>query len=150
MGGSKNVEIYFPATNKSCILPDLPTRRFYHSQAGLRACGGSGGNTTCDTWNPGTGSWAAEDVNLIGSRYQISWTPVGGNGTYLIGGYSSSGAYSSSENAETSDLLKPDGTVIPGFNTPYLVRYASQALTHIIVKPSPLRPKTKAVTSPNA
>ena len=130
LGGSdlKAAEIYIPATNQSCILPDLPTSRYYHSQAGLRACGGRPSteyyahcDKTCDTWNPETGSWAAQDVSLIGCKAENSWTTARGEGSYLIGGY---GWYSGNgaegwENTKTSDLLKPDGTVIPGFNLTY-------------------------------
>ena len=91
---SKKASIYFPATKQFCALPDLPTRRYYHSQVGLRACGGTIGNTNCDTWNPETGSWNAEDVQLIGSRAGNSWTTANGEGTYLIGSYSyGDGAY---------------------------------------------------------
>ena len=117
---NRKAEIYIPATNQSCILPDLPTNRFYHSQVGLRACGGiTAGVTTCDTWNPGTGSWNTEDVQLNGCRQGNSWTTANGEGTYLIGGmcFRVNGAYERSDNSKTSDLLKPDGTVVPGFNT---------------------------------
>ena len=127
----KAAEIYVPATNQSCILPDLPTSRYYHSQVGLRACGGRTNSTdyyshcdkTCDTWNPETGSWAEKDVSLIGCKADNSWTPARGEGTYLIGGYgggSGAGVDGNGaegwENTETSELLKPDGTVIPGFD----------------------------------
>ena len=113
-----DAEIYVPATNKTCKLPNLPTRRYYHSQVGLRACGGALiGRTTCDTWNPETGSWNAEDVRLIGCRSDNYWTTANGGGTYLFGEYGFSGAYEGWNNAKTSDLLKPDGSVLPGFNT---------------------------------
>ena len=156
----KAAELYVPATNQSCILPDLPTSRFYHSQVGLRACGGrtfindSTNNSspdlrdqeifqcdkTCDTWNPETGSWAEKDVSLIGCRADNSWTPEQyypagvprGEGTYLIGGYgwwygNTNGNTSEGwENTETTDFLKPDGTVIPGFNLNTTTQYANQ------------------------
>ena len=80
------------------------------------ACGGTEGRTTCDTWNPETGSWNAEDVRLIGAREGTSWTTE--EGTYLIGGYGyDDGPYGGWDNAQTSDLLKTDGTVVTGFNT---------------------------------
>ena len=120
----KKASIYIPSSNQSCFLPDLPTRRYYHSQVGLRACGGTpNGRTTCDTWKPETGSWNAEDVTLIGARAGNSWTTA--KGTYLIGSYGyGDGAYGGWENAKTSDLLKPDGTVVPGFNTNIYIKYA--------------------------
>ena len=124
--GDRDASIYIPDTNQSCILPDLPTRRYYHSQVGLRACGGTIGITNCDTWDPETGSWNAEDVQLIGCRAGNSWTTANGEGTYLIGSYGYSygnGAYDAWDNAKTSDLLKPDGTVVPGFNTTIYIEY---------------------------
>ena len=128
LGGNNNkASIYIPSANQSCFLPDLPTRRYYHSQVGLRACGGTpNGRTTCDTWNPETGSWNEEDVQLIGARTYNSWTTANGEGTYLIGSYSyGDGAYGWNgwNNAKTSDLLKPDGTVVPGFNTTIYIEY---------------------------
>ena len=119
-------EIYVPALNRSCILPNLPNKRFYHSQVGLRACGGLKGQRhvgdtceqTCDTWNPEKGSWASKDVSLIGCRARNSWTTASGEGTYLIGGYGwgSGNGHKGWDNAYTTDLLKPDGTVVSGFN----------------------------------
>ena len=91
---------------------------------GLRACGGTIGITNCDTWEPETGSWNAEDVQLIGCRAGNSWTTANGEGTYLIGSYGyGDGAYDGWDNAKTSDLLKPDGTVVPGFNTTIYIEY---------------------------
>ena len=125
-GGNKKAELYVPATKQSCKLPDLPTRRYYHSQAGLRACGGSIGRLTCDTWKPETSSWNAEDVRLIGSRGDISWTTANGEGTYLIGGYGYDGIYNGYDNTKTSDLLKPDGSVVPGLSSTFYIEYVFQ------------------------
>ena len=139
-GIDQRASIYIPSAQQSCFLPDMPNRRSFHSQVGLRACGGQAldigwsliGLTNCDTWNPETGSWNAEDVQLIGSRGGNSWTTANGEETYLIGsfGYGDdlwgyNGAYDYWDNAKTSDLLKPDGTVVPGFNTTiYIEEYA--------------------------
>ena len=139
LGGSdiKAAELYVPATNQSCILPDLPTSRYYHSQVGLRACGGrpsteyyANCDKTCDTWNPETGSWAEKDVSLIGCKAENSWTPARGEGTYLIGGYgwwwgNTNGNTSEGwENVDKTEFLKPNGTVIPGFNLKNSTWYA--------------------------
>lgn len=122
---SKKAEIYVPSTNSSCILPDLPNSRYYHSQVGLRACGGLTGravawgdtcDTTCDTWNPETGSWDSKDVRLNACRARNSWTTSDGEGTYLIGGFSYySGNGNTWDNTKSSELLRPDGKVTQGF-----------------------------------
>ena len=120
-------QLYVPSTNQSCNLPELPTYRYYHSQIGLRACGGgpnglnSKSDTSCDTWNPETGSWEKQDVSLLGCRDDISWTTS--SGTYLIGTPGcGTGAYGYIDNEKTSDLLKPNGTVIPGFNSSFDIK----------------------------
>ena len=103
-------EIYIPARNKSCKLPDLPVRRYYHTQDGFLTCGGSGGNSQlCHTWDPETGTWPVSH-NLPTGREQLSWTPRSGNGTYLIGQY-----WQGWDHAETTTLVKPDGSVVSGF-----------------------------------
>ena len=40
--GSQSAELYIPASNTSCRLPDLPDMRQEHSQAGGVLCGGWG------------------------------------------------------------------------------------------------------------
>ena len=140
LSGANKASIYIPSAHQSCILPDLPTRRTWHSQVGLRACGGNyyepgpfGGqtiaNTNCDTWNSETGLWNTGDVQLIGVREGNSWTTANGEGTYLIGGFGFGGygAYdggNEGDNGKSTDLLKPDGTVVPGFNTTMYIGYA--------------------------
>ncbi len=103
-------EIYIPATNRSCRLPDLPVSRYYHTQDGFLTCGGGTSDQLCHTWNPETGTWPLSH-NLIIGRSQLSWTPRSGNGTYLIGQY-----WKTWDQAETTTLVKPDGSEVPGFN----------------------------------
>ena len=40
--GSQSAELYIPASNTSCRLPDLPDMRQEHSQAAGVLCGGWG------------------------------------------------------------------------------------------------------------
>ena len=103
-------EIYIPSRNSSCQLPDLPVRRYYHTQDGLLTCGGTSASQLCHTWDPETGTWP-ESHNLPTGRSELSWTPRSGNGTYLIGKY-----WENWDHAKTTTLAKPDGSVVPGFN----------------------------------
>ena len=114
-GGLKadtKAEIYIPATRRSCQLPDLPVRRYYHTQDGFLTCGGilTANAQLCHTWDPETGTWPLSH-NLPSGRRRLSWTPRSGSGTYLIGEY-----WQGWDNAETTTLVKPDGSVVPGFN----------------------------------
>ena len=44
--GSQSAELYIPASNTSCRLPDLPDMRQEHSQAAGVLCGGWGDSIT--------------------------------------------------------------------------------------------------------
>ena len=110
LSADTKAEIYIPATNRSCQLPDLPVRRYFHTQDGFLTCGGTIEPLLCHTWNPETGTWP-ESYNLTTGRSMLSWTPRSGNGTYLIGGY-----WKGWDHAKTTTLVKPDGSVVPGFN----------------------------------
>ena len=106
-------ELYLPSTNVSCLLPQLPLDRAWHTveNSGL-LCGGYE-TRDCLKWSPDTGSWEEELLYLDIGRYQhVSWTPGNGVGTYLMGGYES-------EMEKTTTLIKPDGTQEPGFSLQY-------------------------------
>ena len=51
------------------------------------------------------------------SKYHCSWTPARGAGTYLLGGGFGNEAW-------TSDLVKPDGTVEESFRLKHKTLYA--------------------------
>ena len=71
---------------------------------------------SCFKWDFGSGTWN-ESITLPRERERSqSWTPKSGVGTYLIGG---------EVNSNTTDLVKPDGTVQQGFDLKYESRYLS-------------------------
>ena len=117
-GGSNDklrAEIYNPWLGGWCKLPDLPiAREESHTQDGFLTCGG----TVCHKWNPETGTWDVSHNLTSGRDNGLSWTPVSGNGTYLIGGYWDQGEWADRgwDHAATTVLLKADGTVERGFN----------------------------------
>ena len=119
-GGSNDklrAEIYNPWLGGWCKLPDLPIardpREESHTQDGFLTCGG----TVCHKWNPETGTWDVSHNLTSGRNNKLSWTPISGNGTYLIGGLWSEGEWVDRawEHAATTVLLKPDGTTENGF-----------------------------------
>ena len=85
----------------------LEIARFGHTQEGLLACGSvahsTTGWTTCEKFE--NGSWVQAPYNITNRWHHTSWKT--NNGIYLIGG-----GYGS----QTTDLLKDDGRVLPGFN----------------------------------
>ena len=113
--GTPAVELFLLSSNTSCSLPSLPAERSEHiaTDGGL-LCGGAEftSDTTCVQWTPDTGSWEYLDLTLNPYRYSlVSWTPVNGSGTYLMGGFK----------WKTAVLIKPDGTQDqePGFRLKY-------------------------------
>ena len=87
-GAKKLAEIYHLERNSSCKLGDLPEERWHHTQDGDLLCGGWFTNKSCRRWNPATGTWDLVTESLTEERVDhISWTPVDGTVTYLIGGY---------------------------------------------------------------
>ena len=116
--GLKSVEIYLPASNTGCSLPELPEARSGHTQDGGLACGGSwvakmivdqhASNSiwkSCVKWT--SGSWTRSH-SLIGERScHVSWATA--SGVYLIGGYFSQ------LGPDSTELVKEDGSVEEGF-----------------------------------
>ena len=89
-GAYQSAEIYHPDRDTPCVLPDLPDRRYGHTQDGSMVCGGSDTRRSCQRWNADTGIWVLVTDSLIEDRrYHISWTPRESSDTYLIGGYKS-------------------------------------------------------------
>ena len=118
-------EIYDPASESSCSLPQLPDKRFAHTQVisahsnwnvnlylyidnqdGSLTCGGSQSADSCLMWS--SGSWTKSHSLSLARRSHISFPTS--QGTFLLGGYT---------NPLTSDLVKEDGTVEPGFGLKY-------------------------------
>ena len=109
-------ELYLPSSNESCTLPNMPecdyswmsgSGRYSHtvSKDGL-VCGGVFMDYTCTQWTPETGSWGECIVLDEGREGHVSWTPNNGSGTYLMGG---------TDSRSSTTLIRPDGTVEPGF-----------------------------------
>ena len=101
-------------------MPDLPDDRWHHTQDGALTCGGYDNGqdqgTSCLKWSPDSGTWI-QSHTLFGERFNhVSWTPDPSLGTYLIG------KFSSYNNMRTSELVKPDGSVEPGFSLKYSTR----------------------------
>ena len=88
-----------------------------HTQDGQLTCGG----TLCHKWNAENGSWDVSHNLTSGRDNRLSWTPLSGNGTYLIGGYWDQGEWAEGDKAwdhvKSSVLLKPDGIFENGFVT---------------------------------
>ena len=106
-------ELYLPSTGETCTLPSIPGYPGYNwwdhtvSADGL-ICGGQWYDSSCLLWSPDTGTWE-EALTLDVPRYEhVSWTPSGGNGTYLIGGFLPGGLLSTT-------LITSDGSQKPGF-----------------------------------
>ena len=109
-GAEQSVEIYHPDRDSPCVLPDLPEDRYSHTQDGSLMCGGGGLYTsrTCRRWNRDNGTWDLVTESLTGYNREdhISWTPVDGSVTYLMGGWMS---------PETSDVIDQDNYVESSF-----------------------------------
>ena len=111
-----SAQIYSPNTGQVCFLPDMDVVRQLHNQDGTLACGGWSDSVSdsCSTFNSDSGLWNRSHTLPRKRQYSQSWTPQSGSGTYLIGGEA---------NADTTDLVKPDGTVQQGFNLKYETRF---------------------------
>ena len=74
--------------NSPCLLPDLPVRTFGHTQDGGLMCGGLYSHNYCRQWNSTEGKFPKSPAHEVtpGRYYHVSWTPVSGKETYLIGG----------------------------------------------------------------
>ena len=106
-GWLRSAEIYLPAANTGCSLPDLPAPLSGQTQEGNLACGGSGINyNECIKWE--NGSWN-KSHSLRGIRFgHASWATA--SGVHIIGGRAL---------ATTSELVKDDGSVEESFKLKY-------------------------------
>ena len=68
--------------------------------------------TTCVSWTKGTWTPSHNLAKKRGSH--VSWTSPSGSGVFLMGG---------EINQQTSELVKPDGSVEEGFALKYKTRY---------------------------
>ena len=75
-------------------------------QDGSLTCGGSQAADSCLMWS--SGSWTKSHSLDLARRSHISFPTS--QGTFLLGGYT---------NPDTSDLVKEDGSVEPGFGLKY-------------------------------
>ncbi len=111
-----SAEIFHPDRESSCVLPDMPKARIYHTQDGSLVCGGKMAPRSCHRWNPDTGAWDLVTEALTEPRvYHTSWTPVYGSVTYLIGSYWP-------ENDKTTESIDIDNGVRPLFPLKYRFR----------------------------
>ena len=100
------------------------------TQDGSLLCGGwsSTHYQSCSEWNSDSGTWNWQSYALPRiRRYSQSWTPQSGVGTYLIG--------DEYNNKNTTDLVKPDGTVQEGFHLKYDTRLNAAYLSNISFNP---------------
>ena len=78
--------------------------------------GGFTKGTTCLKWAPDAGTWTQSHDSLSEQRAgHVTWIPVSGKGTYLIGGFESA-------SKRTSTIIKNDGSIETGFSLKYDTR----------------------------
>ena len=105
----QSAEVFLPGTGSSCLVSaSLVLDRFWHSQDGLLACGG----TTCEQFSPATGAWALTSHTLqVYREGHVSWS-LEPEGTILMGGLL----------GYTSEIMKHDGTTERSFDMKYITR----------------------------
>ena len=110
----KSVELLHTNGSRICSLPNLPYKRYGHSQTGLTACAGYGDSaseSTCHTLSS-TGTWEVSH-NLNQSRvYHSAWDSP--QGIVLIGSGDTS-AWT------TTEILLENGDTAPGFNLDFSI-----------------------------
>ena len=103
---SKTAEVYLPASNTSCYLPELPEVRSFHTQDDELVCGGNRRNSTTSCIKLAKGVWTKSHNLRMERIYHVSWKTA--SGLYLIGG-----VYFMA--SSSTELLKEDGSVEEGF-----------------------------------
>ena len=84
-----SAEIFLPnSPNKPCILPELPAPYLRHTQDRGMLCGGLHTRYSCHQWNSKEAKFPEKPVHEFkpGRHRLVSWTPVAGQETFLIGG----------------------------------------------------------------
>ena len=115
----RNVEIWTPQ-NGSCTLPSLNVARAYHTQSGLRTCGGEVDNVhnqrICETFV--NGSWKMWNMKYSREGSE-AWTTPGGD-FIVLGGCCSIPRYNTTEvlNIDTMGIY----TMKEGFSLKYETR----------------------------
>ena len=109
------MELYNLFTRTSCVLPELTEERSSHSSVNGVVCGGWDGNsalTSCEDIS--SGSWSSDNYQPIRPRRgHVTWNLPTGE-VILLGGLPTE---------RTTDIVYTNGTVVPGFNLEYDVRY---------------------------
>ena len=104
------VEIYIPASQKTCQLENLPdSHRIYVSMCGGLLCGGAGGwpaGKTCLKWEPESGTFSTTPVNISHSGSGNLCWDLGDRGVLIIG---VDGLPSFVHGNSTTDLVDADG-----------------------------------------
>ena len=102
----KSVELFFSNGTRLCSLPDLPGKRWLHSQTGLVTCGGafiSSYQKSCVTFS--AGRW--KKTHTLGQRRYGHSAWASPRGVMLIGGY---------HIANTTELLADNGNTTESFH----------------------------------
>jgi len=120
-GELSSVEVLNPSTGKTCSLPSLPDKRYYHTSTGLTLCGGrysKSTSTNCITFS--SGEWVTSHT-LAKERFTHSAWMTNNRNIILIGGVSSKtiqiGGLFSGNTSET--LIEGVTSTEPGFTPRY-------------------------------
>ena len=90
-GALQSAELFLPWSNKTCELPSLPDKRYYHVQSGNLVCGGGykGTKRSCIKWSDEKGGWVTLPVTLRQERESSSsWTERNDHSLVILGGWS--------------------------------------------------------------
>ena len=110
LGTETSAEVLFTNGSSICELPPMPQSKFYHTQSGLTACGGSGSDNHRNCIKFEDGSWTTLTDNLVEKREDhSSWVSPDGD-ILLIGGYYS---------GTTTEIVYQNGTSIRSFDLKY-------------------------------
>ena len=109
-----SVEILHANGTSYCTLPDLPDIRYWHTQDGLRACGGDANGTHDNCVSLTDGQWKQSRILLHDRREHTSWA-LGDGGVVLMGGIDS---------GNTTEIISPGSfTTTEGFTLKYNTGY---------------------------
>ena len=110
--GWTSVELLSTDGTRLCSLPNLPTKRYRHSQTGLVTCGGgdsrSSDQKSCVTF--AAGRW--KKTHTLGRRWHGHTGWASPRGVMLMGGHGGN-------RLTTTELLTDNGGATPSFNLNY-------------------------------